>query len=98
MAATGKKGQGRAGVAGVAGGHACAEKKDVEEEGDQHDAYPPLEDQVQNSCDVSLFTSLSVFPFPSLTFFLSLFPPSTDRKKVSLFVSLSLSLSLRERG
>ena len=88
MAANGEKGQGRVGVAGVACGHVGAEKKDVEEEGDQHDAYPPLEDQVENSCDVSLFLSLSVFSFHSLTFFLSLF------LSVSLHLSLSLSLSL----
>ena len=101
MAANGEEGQGRVGVAGVACGHAGAEEKEVEEEGDQHNAYPPLEDQVENSCDVSLFLSPSVLSFLSLTFFLSHFLSVSLNLSLylshSVSLSLSLSLSQRER-
>ena len=97
--AANEEGQGRlvvAGVAGVACGHAGAEEE--VEEGDQHDVYPPLEDQVENSHNVSLVLSLSVFSFLSLTFFLSLFLSVSLSISISvshcLFVSLSLARAL----
>ena len=103
MAANEEEGQGRVVVAGVACGHAGAEEEEQEEveEGDQHDVYPPLEDQVENSYDVSLVLSLPVFFFLSLTFFLSLLLSVSLSlylsHSVSLYLSLSRARSLSER-